>query len=93
MELERQLSVLHLDQQAAGREWHWAWFEHLKPQSPSLVTRFLQQGHTSSNKTTPPNRLTALAEEISQQPGIECVAWLLVATTMQIYNDRCKGAR
>jgi hypothetical protein len=36
MVLERQLRVLHPDQQAAGRERHWAWLEHLRPQSLSL---------------------------------------------------------
>ena len=38
-------------QQAAGREWHWAWFELLKHQSLLPVTQFLQQGHTSNNAT------------------------------------------
>ena len=32
--------------------------------------------------------LTALAEEISRQPSINCVAWLLVATLIQIYSEK-----
>jgi hypothetical protein len=47
MVLERYLRGIHLNQQGAGRERHWAWLEYLKPQSPPLVTHFLQQGHTS----------------------------------------------
>ena len=27
-----------------GRQRHWAWLEHLKPQTLSLVTQVLQQG-------------------------------------------------
>lgn len=34
MVLKRGPIVLYLDQQVAGRESHWAHFEHLKPQSP-----------------------------------------------------------
>ena len=50
-----ELRVLHLDPVTAGRERGlWVWFVLLKLQSPPLVTYFLQQGHTSSNKTTPP---------------------------------------
>jgi len=30
--------------------------------------------------------LTALAEEVSRQPSLNCAAWLLVATFMQIYT-------
>ena len=37
------------------RKRHWAWLEHLKPQSSPLVTHFLQQEHSYSNKATPPN--------------------------------------
>ena len=29
-----------------------------------------------------------LAEDISKQPNIDCVAWLLVAILMQICNER-----
>jgi hypothetical protein len=32
--------------------------------------------------------LAALAEEISRPSSIDCVAWLLVAVLMQIYNER-----
>jgi hypothetical protein len=41
---------------ASGRrvKRHWVWLEHLKPQSPPLVTHFLQQGHTYAKKATPP---------------------------------------
>jgi hypothetical protein len=41
MMLEKELRVLHLEGQAAGREQHWAWFEHLKAQSPYPVLHFL----------------------------------------------------
>jgi hypothetical protein len=58
MMLEEQ-KVLYLDSEAARRRLstpHWVELEHLKPQSPaSTVTHLLQQGHTSSNKATPPN--------------------------------------
>jgi hypothetical protein len=36
-------------------EWHWAWLEHLKAQSPSPSNTFLWQGHTYCNKDTPSN--------------------------------------
>ena len=54
MVLEKELRVLHLDwQQQEETVPHWAWPEHLRPQRPPLsVTRFLQQGHSYSNKTT-----------------------------------------
>jgi hypothetical protein len=29
-----------------------------------------------------------LVEEISRQPGIDCVVWLLVITWMQIYEKK-----
>ena len=32
--------------------------------------------------------LTALAEDISKQPSIACVAWLLKASLMQIYTEK-----
>ena len=32
--------------------------------------------------------LTALAEDISKQPSIDCVAWLLKASLMQIYTEK-----
>jgi hypothetical protein len=53
--LEKELRVLHLDPLAAGRESHWTWLGHLKPQSPPPVTYFLQQGYTYSSKATPSN--------------------------------------
>lgn len=37
---------------------HWALFELLNPQIPPLVTNFLQQGHTYSNKSTPNSATT-----------------------------------
>ena len=46
--LEKELRVLQLHLQAEGKEHRWAWLRLLKPQS-------LSQGHTSSNKSTPPN--------------------------------------
>jgi hypothetical protein len=51
--LEKELRVLHLDPQAAGRKNSWAWLRFLKPQSLSLGTHFLQQGHTYFSKATP----------------------------------------
>ena len=32
--------------------------------------------------------ITALAKEISRQPSTGWVAWLLVATLLQIYNEK-----
>ena len=32
--------------------------------------------------------LMSLAEEIVRHPTIDCVVWLLVATLMQIYNEK-----
>ena len=37
---------------------HWAWLQHLRPQCSSPVTHFILQGHTYSNKNTPPNNVT-----------------------------------
>lgn len=37
------------------RERAWAWRRLLKPQSPPPVTCLLQQGHTYSDKSIPPN--------------------------------------
>ena len=31
--------------------------------------------------------LVALAEEISRQPGIDCVVWFSMITLLQIYNE------
>lgn len=33
-------------------------------------------------------RRMALAEGISRQPSINCVGWLLMATLMQVYNEK-----
>lgn len=33
-------------------------------------------------------KLMALAEEISRQPSIYCVLWLLVTSLMEIYNEK-----
>lgn len=30
-----------------------------------------------------------MAEEISSQPNINSIVWLLVATVVQIYNEKC----
>lgn len=59
MGLDRWLGVLHLDcrqQEERGRPW--AWLEHSYLKAPPPVTRFLQEGHTHSSKTTPPNHDT-----------------------------------
>jgi hypothetical protein len=37
---------------------HCIWFEQVRLQIPPPVTHFLQQSHTYSNKTTPPNNVT-----------------------------------
>ena len=45
--LEKELKILHLERQAAGRRKnYWAWLEHLKLQNPFSLT---------SNKATCPN--------------------------------------
>jgi hypothetical protein len=69
MVLEKELRVLHLDQQAAMRVYisHWA---ELEPRPPSLlhtVTYFFLQGHTYSNKATPPNSATPHGPNIQTQ--------------------------
>jgi hypothetical protein len=46
-----ELRVLYHDPQATERrESLWAWLGPLKLQTPPLVTSFLKQGHTYSNK-------------------------------------------
>lgn len=55
MVLDKELRVLHPDQQIARRESHWALLELLKPQSPLPMTQLLQQDYTYSNKVTCPN--------------------------------------
>jgi hypothetical protein len=54
MVLKKQLRILHLDLQAAGRKRHWG---HLgfEISKPTPVTHFLQQCYTFSNKATPLN--------------------------------------
>jgi hypothetical protein len=43
MVLKKESRVLHLGLAASGKkERQWPWIEHLKPQSPSSVTHFLQ---------------------------------------------------
>ena len=34
------------------------------------------------------NRLAALTEDISEQPCIDCVMWFIVASLMQMYNEK-----
>ena len=59
-----------LDQQAAEtereeRERDKAWLEFLKPQSPPLVTNFLQQNRSCTNKTTPLNSVMGFGRPFS----------------------------
>jgi len=71
--LEKELRVL---QQAAGRESRrWAWLELLKPQSPPLVTHFLQQGHTYYNEATPPNNATPSESTGGHFPQLPNANW------------------
>ena len=53
--LEKELTILHLDQLAAGREkkLHWTWLKHVTPQNPPPGTHFLLQDHAYFNKATP----------------------------------------
>lgn len=51
-------SYIWIIRQQEERVSHWAWLEHLKPQSPHLVMHFLQQGHASSIKPIPHNNVT-----------------------------------
>jgi hypothetical protein len=56
--------VLHLDLKATRRLLlpHWA---ELEPSKPAYtMTHFLQQGHTYSNKATPPNSVTSYGPSI-----------------------------
>lgn len=48
--LVKELRVLYMNQQAAGRERQWTWLEHLKCQSLRPVKLSLQQDHTYPNK-------------------------------------------
>jgi hypothetical protein len=59
MVLETELRILYLDLQAAERDCELpAWLEHLRPQSPLLMTYFLQQSHIYSIKAIPPSSAT-----------------------------------
>jgi hypothetical protein len=67
MVLEKELRVLHLDPKAAGGDCvtHWAEPEHIRDlKSVAPVTHFFQQGHTYSNKATPPNSATLYEQNI-----------------------------
>ena len=53
-------SVLHLDLQAVGFcVPHWASLSIRDLKADPAVTQFLKQGHTYSNKATPPNSATS----------------------------------
>ena len=66
------------------REWHWAWFEHLNPQSQPPVTQFFQQvGYTYSNKTTLPNVATY---SLYQDIGIIWNVWHNEDLTQQTWK-------
>lgn len=56
--LGKDLGVLQLDPQAAGKGRHWTWQRLLRPQSPLLVTYFLQKG-TSCN----PSQVVPIPED------------------------------
>ena len=60
--LEKELKILHLDPQAAGRECNTgqAWASETS-EPTHLVTQFLQQSHTYSNKATPPTTLLPIS--------------------------------
>jgi hypothetical protein len=45
--------------------------ELLKPQNLLLVTHLLQQGHTSSNKATPPNPFQRVRQRMTKHPNTE----------------------
>jgi hypothetical protein len=57
MMLEKELRVLHLDLKSTRKYWllPWAELNHRTSEPTPKVTHFLQQGHTYSNKNTPPN--------------------------------------
>jgi uncharacterized protein YndB with AHSA1/START domain len=55
MVLEKKLRVLYLDPRAARIVYHWAWaWASETSKSVLTVTHFHQQGHTYSNRVTPP---------------------------------------
>lgn len=56
MVLVTELRVLCLDPQLARRDYvpYWVWLEHRRLKAHPTVTYSLQQGHTDSNKATPP---------------------------------------
>ena len=55
----RELRVIHLNPLAKGREPTWA--SEISKSAPTM-THFLQQGHTCSNKVTPPNSATPYSQ-------------------------------
>jgi hypothetical protein len=53
-----------------SRKRQWAWLELFKPQSPPPVIQFLQQGHTHSNKATPPVPCQVVLFPKGQRPSL-----------------------
>jgi hypothetical protein len=76
-----ELRAVHLDLKASRRRLssassqerdtlsHWVKLEHVDVSKPAYtVTHFLQQGHTYSNKDTPPNSATSHGPSIFKPP-------------------------
>ena len=59
-----------VDEEAGAEDTSWVWHQLLKPQSSPPVTHLLQQGHTLSNKATPPDRATSHGPSICKPPHL-----------------------
>jgi hypothetical protein len=57
MVLEKEMGVLRLDPKAAEGDWGYTGhrLSIYKTSKPATMTHFFQQGHTFSNKATPPD--------------------------------------
>jgi hypothetical protein len=67
MVLAKELRVLHLYPKATGRRLalsSWVELMHRTSKPMPTVTHFFQQGHTYSNKVTPPNSVTPCESNI-----------------------------
>jgi hypothetical protein len=64
--------ILHLDQKAAEGDSlpHWVELEHRISKPTPTMMNFLQQGHTHSNKATPPNSATSHRPSIFKPPQL-----------------------
>lgn len=81
--LVKELRVLYMNQQAAGRERQWTWLEHLKCQSLRPVTLSLQQDHTYPNKAILSMNLWELFS--SNHRTLHVMAWGLLSNPGSLF--------